>query len=116
MRKMYFLRLNIEKIIMQRQQLISSRIQQALTLEHLEVINESDNHSGPANRETHFKCVIVSPDFIGRRSVQRHQQIYALVQDEMAKGLHALALHTYTPEEWSVLQQAPSSPVCHSKK
>ena len=67
MRKMYFLRLIIEKIIMQRQQLISSRIQQALTLEHLEVINESDNHSGPANRETHFKCVIVSPDFIGRR-------------------------------------------------
>ena len=44
MRKMYFLRLIIEKIIMQRQQLISSRIQQALTLEHLEVINESDNH------------------------------------------------------------------------
>ena len=64
MRKMYFLRLIIEKIIMQRQQLISSRIQQALTLEHLEVINESDNHSGPANRETHFKCVIVLPVFI----------------------------------------------------
>ena len=101
---------------MQRQQLIISRLQAALTVQHLEVINESDNHSGPANRETHFKCVIVSPDFIGKRSVQRHQQIYALVQDEMTKGLHALALHTYTPEEWLSIQQAPASPVCHSKK
>ena len=108
--------IEILRSTMQRQQLITNRLQAALTLKHLEVINESDNHSGPANRETHFKCVIVSPDFIGRRSVQRHQQIYALVQDEMAKGLHALALHTYTPEEWSVLQQAPASPVCHSKK
>ena len=108
--------IEILRSTMQRQLLITNRLQAALTLKHLEVINESDNHSGPANRETHFKCVIVSPDFIGRRSVQRHQQIYALVQDEMAKGLHALALHTYTPEEWSVLQQAPASPVCHSKK
>jgi BolA protein len=101
---------------MQRQQLIISRLQSALTLEYLDVINESDNHSGPANRETHFKCVIVSPDFIGKRSVQRHQQMYALLQDEMAKGLHALALHTYTPEEWAATQQAPASPLCHSKK
>ena len=108
--------IEILRSTMQRQQLITNRLQAAFTLEHLDVMNESDNHSGPANRETHFKCVIVSPDFIGKRSVQRHQQIYALVQDEMAKGLHALALHTYTPEEWSVLQQAPSSPVCHSKK
>ncbi len=101
---------------MLRQQLISTRIQAALTLQHLEVINESDNHSGPAHRETHFKCVIVSPNFEGKRSVQRHQQIYALLQDEMAKGLHAIALHTYTPEEWLLTQQAPASPVCQSKK
>lgn len=108
--------IEILRSTMQRQQLITDRLQAACTPEHLEVINESDNHSGPANRETHFKVVVVSPDFIGKRSVQRHQQIYALLQDEMPKGLHALALHTYTPEEWAAIQQAPASPLCHSKK
>jgi BolA protein len=44
--------------------------------------------------------VLVSPDFVGKRAVQRHQMVYALVTDEMSKGLHALALHLYTPDEW----------------
>ncbi len=101
---------------MSRQALLASRLQAAFALEHLEVINESHNHRGGANAETHFKCVIVSPDFMGKRAVQRHQAIYALVTDEMQKGLHALALHTYTPEEWAALGKAPDSPACQHKR
>ena len=101
---------------MQRQLVLTQRLQEAFAPHHLEVINESANHRGPADAETHFKCVIVSDSFIGKRSVQRHQSVYALVTDEMQKGLHALALHTYTPAEWAEVEQAPASPACQHKK
>ena len=50
--------------------------------------------------------------FAGVRPVARHQRVYAVTQTEMATGLHALALHTYTPEEWAATGQAPDSPAC----
>jgi BolA protein len=98
---------------MQRQQLITERLQAALPLQYLDVINESSSHSVPAGSETHFKLVLVSSAFEGLRAVARHQKIYALLSDEMPKGLHALALHTYTPEEWIAAgHAAPDSPEC----
>ena len=95
---------------MSRQALIESRVRDALPLLHLEVLNESHNHS--AGQDTHFKLVVVSPAFAGLRAVARHQKIYALLADEMSRGLHALALHLYTPEEWAETGAAPASPAC----
>ncbi|MDF3030104.1 MAG: hypothetical protein K0R03_662 [Moraxellaceae bacterium] len=95
---------------MSRQALIESRVRDALPLQHLEVLNESHNHS--AGQDTHFKLVAVSPAFAGLRAVARHQKIYALLADEMSRGLHALALHLYTPEEWADAGAAPESPAC----
>lgn len=98
---------------MSRSQLITERLQAALPLVHLEVINESHNHGVPPGSETHFKLVIVSEAFAGVRAVARHQKIYGLLGDELSRnGLHALALHTYTPEEWAATGQAPASPNC----
>ena len=77
---------------------------------HMEVINESHMHSVPENSETHFKVVLVSTAFTGKRAVARHQQVYSLLADEMAGPVHALALHLYTPEEWQ--GEAPESPNC----
>jgi BolA protein len=93
-----------------RQQLIESRLREAFALAHLEVLNESHNHS--AGQDTHFKLVVVSEDFAGLRPVARHQKVYGLLQDEMARGLHALALHLYTPGEWAATGAAPESPAC----
>jgi BolA protein len=95
---------------MSRQTLIESRVRDALPLQHLEVLNESHMHS--AGQDTHFKLVVVSPAFAGLRPVARHQKVYALLADEMARGLHALALHLYTPEEWADTGSAPESPAC----
>lgn len=95
---------------MSRQSLIESRLREAFPLQHLEVLNESHNHS--AGQDTHFKLVLVSPAFAGLRPVARHQKVYALLVDEMARGLHALALHLYTPEEWAAAGGAPDSPAC----
>lgn len=81
--------------------------------EFLEVLNESHRHSVPKNSETHFKVTIVTSDFAEKTKVARHQAIYALTQYLMDQGLHALALHTYLPEEWQVLNaNSPESPNC----
>lgn len=85
----------------------------ALSPRWLEVINESHMHSVPANSETHFKLVVVSDAFNGKRSVARHQLVYAAVSEELAGPVHALALHTYTEQEWNERNAAsPDSPAC----
>ena len=92
---------------------IAAKLSEAFTPSHLDVLNESHMHSVPPNSETHFKLVIVSEAFAGIRSVGRHQKVYGLLADELAGPVHALAIHTYTPEEWQQQNaQAPDSPNC----
>lgn len=81
----------------------------ALQPAHLEVLDESHMHS--RGLQTHFKAVVVSEQFAGLNSVKRHQKVYATLADLMGE-FHALALHTYTPEEWAKTGAAPASPTC----
>lgn len=81
----------------------------ALQPEYLDVLDESHMHS--RGLETHYKAVIVSPVFAGLNAVKRHQKVYATVGELMGQ-IHALALHTYTPEEWAAQGVAPASPTC----
>lgn len=86
---------------------------QALEPTHWVVENESHRHAVPANSETHFKVTLVSAQFQGLMPVKRHQRLYALLADELAGPVHALALHLYTPEEWSARSETrPDSPDC----
>lgn len=79
----------------------------------LEVVNESHQHSVPANSETHFKVTLVSGQFEGLRQVARHQRVYAALAELLAGPVHALALHTYTGQEWHARRElAPASPEC----
>lgn len=93
---------------MSKQDLITAALA-ALQPEHLEVLDESHMHS--RGLETHYKAVIVSPLFAGLNAVKRHQKVYATVGELMGQ-IHALALHTYTPEEWAAQGVAPASPAC----
>lgn len=80
---------------------------------HLEVINESSNHNVPEGSESHFKIVVVSPDFSGKNLLARHRMINATLADELKDSIHALAIHTYTEDEWSEESGgAPMSPPC----
>jgi len=81
----------------------------ALTPDHLELSDESHQHS--RGQDTHYKAVIVSEGFTGLRPLQRHQQVYRALGALMT-DIHALALHTYTPGEWAQTGQAPASPRC----
>ena len=94
------------------QQQIIDKLTQAMQPDFLDVVNESHKHSGPRDAETHFKIVIVGDAFNGQRSVARHQMIYKTLADELAANVHALAIHTYTNEEWSAQPSSPDSPDC----
>lgn len=92
---------------------IRGKLENGLAPTWLEIVNESHMHSVPPDSETHFRVVVVSPAFAGQRSVARHQSVYAAVAEELEGPVHALALHTYTPEEWAAREDAaPASPAC----
>ena len=92
---------------------IETKLHAAYTPQFAEVLNESHMHSVPPNSETHFKITLACAAFEGVGKVKRHQQIYALLKDEIAGGVHALAMHLYTPDEWQArAQSSPDSPNC----
>jgi BolA protein len=97
---------------MSRQQIITEKLQQALSPEHLEVINESHMHNVPPGSESHFKVVIVSDDFKGKMLIARHRLVNKVLEQELNGGIHALALHTLTMQEWFDKGRAPDSPPC----
>ena len=49
----------------------------------------------------HFEALIVSPAFAGLARVRRHQLVYAALGDRMREEIHALSMHTLSPEEWA---------------
>jgi len=69
---------------------IESYIKQGITCSHIQV--EGDGQ--------HFFATIVSPDFAGKRLVQRHQLVYAAMGDRMKAEVHALSIKAFTPEEF----------------
>lgn len=48
----------------------------------------------------HFQATIVSSAFAGKRLIQRHQMVYAILGDRMREEIHALSMKTLTPEEF----------------
>lgn len=79
------------------QEHLTQQLKTALNPHHLEVINESDQHSGTAT-ESHFKIVAVSDFFEEMRLIDRHRFINQLFKQELQQ-IHALAMHTYTNAE-----------------
>ncbi len=97
---------------MNMQSTIESRLADGIGASHIEVINESDRHNVPPGSESHFKVIIVSDEFSGMTALKRHQRVYQLLAEELRSGVHALALHTYTVQEWHEKTAAPASPPC----
>ncbi len=83
-----------------RRENIEKKLQSGLHPMHLEVIDESHMHSVPEGAQSHFKVTIVSESFNGKMLVGRHREVNKLLAEEFSSGLHALALHTMTPQEW----------------
>ncbi|MEW5741754.1 MAG: BolA/IbaG family iron-sulfur metabolism protein [Myxococcota bacterium] len=74
---------------------IKERIAQALPDAEVEVHDTTGTGD-------HFEARVVSASFAGKSMVQQHQLVYAPLKDVLATGaLHALALKTYSPEQWA---------------
>lgn len=92
---------------------ITAKLSVAFTPAALVVDNQSDQHSGPPGRETHFKVVVVSDKFAGQGLVQRHRAVNATLAEELRAGVHALAIEALTPEQWKARGGAiAESPPC----
>jgi BolA protein len=79
------------------------KIEEALKPARLEIVDESHRHAGHAGHnpqgESHFRVEIVAEAFAGKSRVERHRMVNALLADELAGRVHALALVTMTPDE-----------------
>ena len=99
--------------ILNRRERIEETLAQHLDLLHLDVQDESHGHNVPEGTESHFKVVVVSEAFVGKRRIQRHRVINELMAEEFEQGMHALAIHVYTEDEWRQrFKQEPMSPPC----
>ena len=74
---------------------LQSIIAAGLACEHLEVTGDG----------RHWEALVVSPEFEGKRLIQRHQRVYATLGARMhTDEVHALSMRTFTPAEWASAQ------------
>lgn len=82
---------------------ITKKLSEAFHPESLDVVDESYLHEGHAGHkpggETHFRVYIVSKAFDGKTRIDRHRMINALLAEELAGGVHALAIKATAPGE-----------------
>jgi acid stress-induced BolA-like protein IbaG/YrbA len=57
--------------------------------------------TSPMGDDNHFQLVLVSPKFDGKTMVEQHQLVYQALGDTMREAVHALAMKTFTPEQWA---------------
>ncbi len=83
--------------------IIEKKLQQAFAPVSLRVEDESRLHEGHSGSrpggQTHFRIYIVSDAFRGKSRVDRHRAINDALRQELAGGVHALAVHATAPEE-----------------
>lgn len=83
---------------------IERKLEEALAPAALSVIDESHHHAGHGHHhhpdgETHFRVEAVSAAFEGKSRVERHRMVNAILADELADRVHALAISAKTPSE-----------------
>ena len=71
---------------------LQSIIAAGIACEHIEVDGDG----------RHWSTVVVSAEFAGLRTLQRHQRVYATLGARMhTDEVHALSIKTFTPTEWA---------------
>lgn len=78
-----------------RRQMIIDRLTQAFSPDHLDVIDESDQHAGHAgygDGHRHFAIIISAPSLNALPRVAAHRKIYDLFSDMMPHHIHALRI------------------------
>ncbi|MGB1109024.1 MAG: BolA family protein [Gammaproteobacteria bacterium] len=86
----------------ERVEMIKACLNEALSPEHLEIIDESHKHAGHAGAASgggHFDALIVAEAFSGKRLLERHRMVYAALGDMMNREIHAFSMQCKSPDE-----------------
>lgn len=85
---------------------IKQKLERAFSPASIDVADESRRHEGHAGArpggQSHFRIMIVSAAFEGLTRVARQRAVNAVLKDELAGPVHALAMTTLTPQEASI--------------
>ena len=80
---------------------IEAKLRERLAPTHLVVTDDSHQHAGHSGArpggQTHFSVEIVSAAFQGKSRIGCHRAINALLAEEFADGVHALAISARAP-------------------
>ncbi|MDM7321788.1 MAG: BolA/IbaG family iron-sulfur metabolism protein [Gammaproteobacteria bacterium] len=82
------------------QETIQAKLEAHFWPVHLTVVNESHRHAMKAEN-SHFHITLVTHAFEGQGLVARHRAVHKVLAEELAGPVHAITLHTLTPEEWA---------------
>ncbi len=84
---------------------VAERIRQSLASlqpQQLEITDDSALHAGHEGAKSgggHYRLSIVSPQFAGLNTLQRHRLVYAALGSLMQHEIHAMSINALTPEE-----------------
>ena len=83
--------------------IIRQKLTAAFEPARLEIVNESHLHhshqGSPQTGESHYRVLLEVDSFEGVSRVERQRKVYAVLADELAGPVHALALTAVTPAE-----------------
>ena len=83
--------------------MIDQRLRAAFRTEDISIRDDSHLHAGHAGARAgggHYQVRIVSADFAGKRTLERHRLVYQALDDMMRPDtIHALNIEALTPDE-----------------
>jgi BolA protein len=73
-----------------------------LIIDHIQIVDDSRRHAGHAGAAGgggHYVVTVISPNFAGKSTIERHRMVYDALGVLMQREVHALALTTRAPGE-----------------
>ncbi|MBY8978091.1 BolA family transcriptional regulator [Rhodobacteraceae bacterium NNCM2] len=88
---------------MSMQEQITSKLNEAFAPDHLEVIDESEQHRGHGGwregGETHFQVVMTSAAFSSMNRINRQRAVNKVLAVELNSTVHALSMALSAPDD-----------------
>ncbi|QFQ32628.1 BolA/IbaG family iron-sulfur metabolism protein [Buchnera aphidicola (Aphis fabae)] len=71
-----------------------------INISHIEIYNDSKSHKYAKNTLTHITIIIISDDFVNKKTTDRHRLIFKILYEIHKKNIYSITLYTYTLNEW----------------
>jgi BolA protein len=82
--------------------LIRARLEAAFAPDELEITDDSHRHAGHAGARDgrgHFHVRILSREFSGKKTLERHRLVYSALGALMQTDIHALGVTAISPDD-----------------